>query len=1099
MNRIVAWFATNHVAANLLMGLAILAGLASLTRIPVKLYPDVDLPIITVTVEYLGAAPEEVESGVCTRIEEHLDGLDGIKELRAIGSEGVCTVQVELFFDADRQRALGEVENRINAIDTFPEETEKPVVELAVMTDLVLEIAVTGPTDERALKELGRRVRDDIRSLPGVTHTTISNERPYEISVEVSEMSLSRNNLTFDDIATALRKRSVDIPGGSMKTEEGEILLRTSGQAYVGQDLEKLLITTRADGTRVLLKDVANVVDGFADTFQGLVFDGQPAALIRVARVANQDARDISETVKRFLEGARSRYPEGVELAIWKDESTRLSVRLGALLDSGTQGLLLILILLALFLRPHLALWVAIGIPIAFLGAIFFIYVFGFSMDAASVMGFILALGLLVDDAVVVGESVYVSHRRGVGQLAGAIEGVQRVLVPVTFGVLTTMVAFVPLLFAVGAVGVMLGVIAGTVICCVAFSLIECLLVLPAHLGHRVARMPFGEFGMILLVVMVIAAFVIAPDVRFAAALAVVVVAVMWASHLAGFLGRLTSQFGRAQVLFESGLDWLIEKVFRRFAVAALRNRALTLAFGFAALVTAPAIIYGGHVPYSFIIPTKGDSIVARLTMPLGSSEAATAEVVARLADSARNVERRLSDEHEDPVVMHVMESIGAHPSPGGRIGFALERSGGHLGGVTMQLTPGETRDITTDEVAALWRAANGRLASDIKLAFITDRIAWDPDIDIQVSGDDTVSLAAVVAAIRRDLGGYPGVHQINDSVQTGKQELKLKVTPAGEALGISLEDLGRQVRQAFYGEEVQRVQRGLDDVRIMVRYGESARRSLDSLYALRVRTPAGGEVPFGTVADVSLGRGLADIERRDGARTVSVTAAVDPRTSTAEAILGQLDSGFLERTVAAYPGVTYSLTSEEEQSEMGASVGPLFVLALLVIYALLAIPLKSYTQPLIIMSVLPFAFVGAVWGHALLKPFGVVVGFSLTSIFGVVAACGVVVNATLVLIHGVNRFRASGDAMPDALVNAAASRFRPILITTVTTMSGLTPLMLTQSVQAKSMVPMAISLGFGVLVSSAAALVLVPAVWLFLHNILQGAKRVTDRVSGSA
>ena len=1098
MNRIVAWFATNHVAANLLMGLAILAGFASLTLIPVKLYPDVDLPIITVTVEYLGAAPEEVESGVCTRIEEHLEGLDGIKELRAIASEGVCTVQVELFFDADRQRALGEVENRVNAIDTFPEETEKPVVELAVMTDLVLEIAVTGPTDERALKELGRRVRDDIRSLPGVTHTTISNERPYEISVEVSETSLSRNKLTFDDIAAALRKRSVDIPGGSMRTDEGEILLRTRGQAYVGRELEKLLITTRADGTRVLLKDVANVVDGFADTFQGLVFDGQPAALIRVARVGNQDAREISTTVKRFLEGAASRYPEGVELTIWKDESTRLSVRLGALLDSGAQGLLLILILLALFLRPHLALWVAIGIPIAFMGAIFFIYVFGYSMDATSVMGFILALGLLVDDAVVVGESVYVSQRRGVGPLAGAIEGVQRVLVPVTFGVLTTMVAFVPLLFAVGAIGVMLGVIAGTVICCVAFSLIECLLVLPAHLGHRVARMPFGEFGVILLAVMVIAAFVVAPDLRFGAALAVLAVALVWASHLAGFLGRLTDRFVRAQVLFESGLDWLIEKVFRRFAVAALRNRALTLAFGFAALVTAPAIIYGGHVPYSFIIPTKGDAIVARLTMPLGSSEAATAEVVARLADSAHTVERRLSEEYEDPVVMHVMESIGAHPSPGGRIGFALERTGGHLGGVTMQLTPGETRDITTDEVAALWRAANGRLASDIKLAFITDRIAWDPDIDIQVSGDDTESLAAVVAAIRRELSGYPGVHQINDSVQTGKQELQLKVTPAGEALGISLEDLGRQVRQAFYGEEVQRVQRGLDDVRILVRYTESARRSLDSLYALRVRTPAGGEVPFGTVADASLGRGLADIERRDGARSVSVTAAVDPRVSTAEAILGQLDSGFLERTVAAYPGVTYALASEEEQSEMGASVGPLFVMALLVIYALLAIPLKSYTQPLIIMSVLPFAFVGAVWGHALLKPFGVVVGFSLTSIFGVVAACGVVVNATLVLIHGVNRFRASGDSMPEALVNAAVSRFRPILITSVTTMSGLTPLMLTQSVQAKSMVPMAISLGFGVLVSSAAALVLVPAFWLLLHDVSQRAKRVGDRVSGS-
>ena len=349
MNRIVAWFATNHVAANLLMGFAVLAGLASLTQMPVKLYPDVDVPIIVVTVEYLGAAPEEVESGVCTRLEEQLEGLEGIKELRSTAAEGICTVQVELFFDADRQRVLGEVENRVNAIDTLPRETEKPVVELATMTDLVLEIAVTGPTDERALKELGRRVRDDIRRLPGITHATITNERPYEISVEVSEASLSRNSLTFDDIASALRKRSVDIPGGSMKTDDGEILLRARGQAYLGRELEDLLITTRADGTRVLLKDVANVVDGFADTFQGLRFDGRPAALIRVARVGNQDVGEISETVKRFLEDVGSRYPEGVEVSIWKDESTRLAVRLRALFDSGVQGLLLILVLLALF------------------------------------------------------------------------------------------------------------------------------------------------------------------------------------------------------------------------------------------------------------------------------------------------------------------------------------------------------------------------------------------------------------------------------------------------------------------------------------------------------------------------------------------------------------------------------------------------------------------------------------------------------------------------------------------------------------------------------------------------------------------------------
>jgi len=1097
MRRIVAWFATNHVAANLLMGFAVLAGLASLARIPVKLYPDVDLPIITVRIPYLGAAPEEVESGVCARVEERLEGLTGVRELRSVASEGICTVEVELFFDADRRGVLGEVENRVNAIDTLPNETEKPIIELAEMSDLVLEVAVTGPGDERALKELGRRVRDDIRKLPGVTHATVANERPYEISVEVSEASLLRNNLTFADIAAALSNRSLDLPGGSVRTDGGEILLRTSGQAYWGADLERLAVTTRPDGTRVFLKDVARVVDGFADTVQALRFDGQPAALIRVARVGNQDARQISETVKRHVAEAPSRYPPGVGLSIWRDQSTRLNVRLGTLLDSGLQGLFLVLILLALFLRPHLALWVAAGIPIAFLGAIFIIYAFGLSMDATSVMGFILALGMLVDDAVVVGESVYVAHRRGAGQLAGAIEGAQRVLVPVTFGVLTTAVAFTPLLFATGTIGVMLGVMAATVICCVAFSLIECMMVLPAHLGHRTPRMPFGEFGITLLAILVIASFALTPDLRAGAAVAVVAFALVWASHILGFLNRLGSQFTRCQVRFESALAWFIETPFRRLARAALHNRLLTVSLGFAAIVSSTAIVFGGHVPYSFIIPTKGDSIVARLTMPLGSSEAATAQVVDRLADAARDVERRLEAEHEGPVVLHTMESIGAHPAMGTRLSFALEKSGPQLGGVTMQLTPSETRDVTTDEVAALWRSRNGPVPGDVKLAFITDRLARDPGIDIRVSGTDPASLRAVVTAIRRELNAFPGVYRIADTLQTGKEELRLAITPAGEALGLTLGDLGQQVREAYYGVEVQRVQRGRDDVRIMVRYPEVERRSLESLDRLRIRTPAGGEVPFQTVALVRPGRGLADIERTDGERTVNVTAEVDPELGTPEAVLGQLDAGFLQRTVGAYPGIDYSLESEALQSEMGAAVGPVFVLALLLIYALLAMPLGSYSQPLIIMSVLPFAFVGAVLGHAALKPFGLVLGISLTSIFGFVAACGVVINATLVLVHGVNRYRSAGDTMVDALVNAAVSRFRPILITTTTTLAGLTPLMLTDSVPAQPMVPMAVSLGFGVLVASAAALLVVPALWLLLHDLSGGAKRISGFVGG--
>ena len=1098
MKRMIAWFATNHVAANLVMGFAVLAGLASLDRVPVKLYPDFDVPLIIVTVAYRGAAPEEVETGVCARIEERLEGITGIKEIRSVSAEGLCTVNAELLVDVDRAQTLGEVENQVNAIDTFPEEAERPIVQLAMPNNVVAEVAITGPTDERTLKELGRRVRDDILALPSITQAALVNVRPYEISVEVSEASLSRNNLTFDDVAAALRERSLDLPGGSVKAEQGEILLRTTGQAYWGHELENLVVTTRPDGTRVLVRDVAQVVDGFEDTGQAQRFDGKPAALVQVSRVGNQDVRQISEAVRQYVSRAAARYGEGVELTIWRDESIVLSVRMRALLDSGIQGLLLVLVLLALFLRPHLALWVGLGIPIAFLGAIFLIYCTGLSINAISVMGFILALGMLVDDAVVVGEAAYTAQQRGVGQLAGAIEGAQHVLVPVTFGVITTVVAFLPLLFGVGTIGQAYAVMAATVICCLAFSLIECQTVLPAHLGHSSERLPLGDFGLTFLAVIVVAAIVVTPDMRSGAALAALGAGAVFAAHYAGALGKLGSAFARLQVHFESGLMWVIEHPFRRCAEVAFRRRVLTLVIAVGVMGSAASLVSGGHLPFSLRTPQKGDSITARLTMPMGASETTMAGSVGMLADSAREVQRQLAEEHDEPVVLHILEGVGGHFAAGSRVGFVVNDTGAHLGEVTMQLTPGEGRPVTTDAVAARWRESVGPIADAVELSFVTDRVAGEPDIDIRIGGTHWDDLRAVAAAIRAELGSFPGVYDIGDSLNTGKAELKLSVTPAGEALGVSLADLGRQVRQAFYGEEAQRVQRGRDDIRIMVRYSERERRSLESLYALRVRTPAGGEVPFATVAEVEAGRGFSSIGRTNGTRFAWVTAEIDPTTTSAAAVLAKLDAGFIADAIAPYPGVSYWFRSAQEQSDLVASLGPLFLFVLLAIYALLAMPLRSYMQPLIIMSVLPFALVGALWGHALLKAFGLVHGVSAASLFGVVAASGVVVNATLVLIHGVNRFRAAGDALFDALVNAAVSRFRPILITTVTTFAGLAPLMFSGNTQAQILVPMATSLAFGILLSSFAALLIVPALWLVLNDIGRRTRRVTDLVGTS-
>jgi len=1097
MNRVIAWFATNHVAANLVMGFAVLAGLAALQRIPVKLYPDFELPVIVVTVPYLGAAPEETESDVCARIEEPLKGITGIKEIRSVSAEGLCTVEVELFLDADRSHTLAEVENRILAIDSLPNETERPIIQLATPNNVVAEVAITAPVDERTLKELGRRVRDDILALPGITHARLANVRPYEISVEVSEGSLSRFGLTFDDVAAALRERTLNLPGGSIKTTEGEILLRTKGTAQWGDELEEVVVLTRGDGTRILVRDVAQVVDGFEDTGQALRFDGRPAALVQVSRVGDQNVRHISETVRGYVANAVERYPEEVELTIWRDESTVLSVRLGALLDSGIQGLLLVLILLGLFLRPHLAVWVTAGIPIAFLGAVFLIYCLGLSIDAVSVTGFILALGMLVDDAVVVGEAAYVAQRRGTGQLAGAIEGATRVLVPVTFGVITTVVAFMPLLFAVGTVGQAYAVRAATVICCLAFSLIECQLILPAHLGHGSGRLPLGDFGLMFLGVVVIAAFAIAPDMRIGGALAVAGAACVFAAHLSGHLGRLGTAFARLQVRFESGLSWVIEAPFRWLVDVACRRRLVTLAAALAGIGCSVALVAGGHLPFAFRAPQEGDSVTARLTMPVGTGAAVVEDAVGVLADSARHVAQQLAREHGEPVVLHILEGRGGHFAAGSRVGFVAESSGAHLGEVTMQLTPGEERAVATAAVAALWRQTAEPIPDAVELSFLTDRAAGRPEIDIRIAGSSWDDLRVVASAVREELAAFPGVYDVADSLDTGKAELRLSVTRAGEALGISLGDLGRQVRQAFYGEEALRIQRGADDVRIMVRYTEQERGLLESLYSMHVRTPTGDEVPFTTVADARLGRGFSAIGRANGTRQAWVTAEVDATVTSAAAVLGALDTGFLDEVTGPYPGVSYSFRSAREQSDLIAAVGPLFVFALLAVYALLAMPLRSYTQPLIIMAVLPFSLVGALWGHALMKLFGLVHGLSTSSLFGAVAASGIVINATLILIHGVNHNRAAGDTMFDALTSAAESRFRPILITTVTTFAGLTPLMLTDSAQAQILVPMAISLAFGILVSSVAALLVVPALWLVLHDISGGAKRVGDLIGG--
>ena len=1090
MKPIIAWFGNNHVAANLLMGLIILAGLVSIPSMPTKPFPDIDIPIISITVPYLGAAPEEVEEGVCVRIEEELIGIEGIKHIRSNASEGICSVSVELFEDADKPKALDDVKNRVDSIDTFPEETEKPITTMATPQRNVMDLAITGPSDEKTLKEIAQQIRDDITLLPGVTQASVSNTRPYEISIETSETSLRRYGLTFDDVARAVKTGSLDLPGGSIKTNAGEILLRTKGQAYSGEEFENLVVQTRSDGTRLYLKDVASVVDGFADTDQLLRFNGKSAALIRVDRMGAQDVQHIAQTVKQYIRDVQPRLPEGVTLTVWNDGSTMLQDRLDTLLQSGRQGFLMVLILLALFLRPRLAFWVSLGVPVAFLGAFFLTNALGLSIDVISLFGFILVLGILVDDAIVVGESVHSRHQEGADQLQGAIEGAQRVTIPVTFGVLTTVAVFTPLLLGVGFMGQIMGVMATVVLSCLVFSLIESQLILPAHLGHSQVKTEAGEVALMLLPICAVLLLGVAWDVRSYVGLAIGLASILFAIHLAGFFAPVAKKIISLQARFAKGLEHVIKNQFKSVAEAAIRARYLTAAIAFVAFMSAIAILASGRLPFSFFPPLASDQVVAKLTMPLGTPAKITNDAIKNLEASANKVKQQLNEQYPSaPPVTHLLAAIGSQPSAGNGPPSSSAGGGstanGHLGEVVLQLAPSQTRDIKTRQVADLWREANGPIADAVELKFNSSLFSAGNDIDIQLEGDNVQELRIVAENLRYKLAAYPGVVDITDSFRSGKQELKLSILPSGQSLGLTLSSLARQVRQAFYGEEAQRIQRGRDDVRVMVRYTEKERNSLGSLDGMRIRTPDGSEVPFATVGEASLGRGFSTIRRANSRRVVNVVADVDRTQITANEVIDDLRTGHIQELMAPFPRVTYRLEGEQaSQRESLASIVPFFAMALFVIFALLAIPLKSYSQPLIIMSVIPFALVGAIWGHLSMKNLGFLSGVAMMSVLGFIAASGVVVNSSLVLVHSVNDRRSRGDSIFDAVVNASVSRCRPIVLTSLTTFAGLTPLMFNKSVQAQFRVPMASSLAFGVLFATVVTLLVVPSGYLIMNDL---------------
>ena len=1038
MKAAVAWFAKNSIAANLLMAVILGAGFLALPNIREEVVPELDPELISVTVPYLGAAPEEVEKGVCARIEEAVADLVGVKKISSTAAEGIGTVLIEVLEGTEPRELLDDVKNRVDSINTFPQETEQPIAQHLLVKRQVINVAVSGPANEKTLKTIGERIRDELAALPGIIQVDLASARPYEVSIEVAETALRRNGLTFAMVANAVRRSSLDLPGGSVRTVGGEILLRSKGQAYVGEDFENLILLSRPDGTRILLGDVATVVDGFAETDQASRFDGNPAVLITVFRVGEQSAIDIAEAVKIYVKGAQDLLPDGIMLTTWSDRSQVLKSRLELLTRNARTGFVLVVISLTLFLRLGLAFWASVGIPISFLGAIIFMPHLGVSINLLSLFAFIVVLGIVVDDAIIVGENIFRHHEAGEPALDAAIRGTQEVLVPVIFGVLTSVAAFSPMLVLGGVSGQMFRVIPLVVIPTLIFSLIESLFILPAHLSH-LRRQPKTTLGL---------------------------------------------AWDRFQSTFTRVLKWVVDHPYGRLLDLSLEWRYLTVSIGVLSLLLSLGIWFGGWIKFRYLPDVEADNVVALLTMPQGTPPQITDQALKTLERSAQQVRREVEGEGT-PVFVHTLTSIGAQPFLAAQFGSGAalqgeDFSGSHLGEINIQLVTSEDRTVSSLDIGRRWRELTPPIPDAVELTFSTSLIDSGEDVNVQLTSRSLEDLEKASEDLKQYLGHYAGVDEISDSLLPGKQEVKLSILPAAETLGLTLEDLSRQVRQAFYGAEAQRIQRGRDEVKVMVRYPASQRRSLSDLETMRIRTPLGDEVPFSLVADLSMGRGPAEIRRVNRNRAVNVTADVDETQSNANEIIADLELSFLPELARNYPGLNFSFEGEQRTQRdtlEGLSRG--FSIALLAIFALLAVPLRSYLQPIIIMSLIPFGLVGAVLGHLLLG-----IDLTIISMYGIVALAGVVINDSLILVDYVNRRRREGLALWPAVRRAGRARFRPILLTSVTTFLGLTPLLLEKSIQAQFLIPMAVSLAFGVVFATVIALLFLPSAYLILEDL---------------
>lgn len=1028
----IAWMTKNSVAANLLMIVIMIGGSLGLTRIEQEVFPAFDIDQVVVTVPYPGASPAEIEQGILLVVEEAVRGLDGVKRVSSSASESIGTVKIELLLGQNNDKILSDVKSAVDAISSFPEEAEEPNIRLVTTREQVISIIVSGDVPITALHQLSEKVRRELLEKDGITQVDIQGIPPLEISIEVSRHTMQKYGLTQSDIARQIRSASLELPGGTIETQGGELLVRVADRRLSGSEFENIIIRSTRDGSRIRLGDIATISDGFADDNQDTAFDGKNASRITAYRVGNETPSGVSEIVREYADALRSSVPETISVDIWNDTSIALKARIGLLVNNALSGLLLVLIVLGLFLEARLAFWVAVGIPVSFLGTFLLMPQWDASINMISLFGFIITIGMVVDDAIIVAENVYHKRQQGEPPVQAAINGGREMATPVTFAILTTATAFAPMLFVPGTSGKIFAIFPIIIFGVLIFSLIESFYILPAHLAHISTKPP----NLILRIL------------------------------------DLPRQYVSA------GLQWAIENIISVVLDFVLRNRYLSLSGAISAFFITMSFVASGAIPFNFFPELEGDQIRVVAQLPYGSSIQKTHEVREQLETAAQVT---IDERGGESTVKGIFTRVGEGPTLRGPGASGSSEKGSHILSIEVLLVPIEERDFSAFDFAADWEKNTPKIPG---LTSLTFNAAAGPNagaavaVQLKDTSDDVLAKASKMLA--DGMREYSEVSSIENSFTAGKPQFNFSLKPKARDLRITSNDVAQQVRSAYFGAEAIREQRGRNELKVMVRLPKSERQSVYDLDQLRIQSPSGALVPLTEVVDIERGLAPTTIQREEGKKIVTVQAKLAAGVPSPRPVLEAITQTIFPKIKEAFPSLEIEVVGQQRsQGETFAALGKNFVVAMFVIFALLAIPFKSYSQPLIIMAAIPFGFIGAILGHVIMGTY-----LSIISMFGVIALAGVVVNDSLVLIDATNTKRREGATAIEAAAYGAKRRIRPILLTSLTTFFGLLPMIFETSLQAQFLIPMAIGLGFGVVFATPLIVFLVPALYLIMDDL---------------